>query len=153
MNAEHASRPPYREVQILLVEDDDVDAEAVCRAFEKVRIGNRIVRAKDGVEALCILRGEHQLQVGRPCVILLDLNLPRMNGIEMLRELRADPALSDRLVFVLTTSDTDSDKVAAYQEHVAGYVVKSRAGSDFAGLTQLLDHYWRIVEFPPERHL
>lgn len=142
-----ASEGPYRQVHILLVEDDDIDAEAIERAFRKARIANPIVRVRDGLEAIDALRGQ---RVDQPFLVLLDLNMPRMDGIEFLKAIRADESLHATIVFVLTTSNDDQDKLAAYQEHVAGYMVKSRAGKDFVNLIELLDHYWRVVEFPPE---
>lgn len=140
----------YRPVEILLVEDDSIDAEAITRAFRKAKVANPIVLAKDGQEALEILRGEGETSIGRPFLVILDLNMPRMNGLEFLHELRTDEALRSSIVFVLTTSDDDADKCAAYAEVIAGYMVKSRAGKDFVNLIELLDHYWRVVEFPPE---
>lgn len=139
-------------VTILLVEDDNIDAEAIRRAFLKAKIANPIVAVKDGIEALECLRGTGGGEpLPRPHLVLLDLNMPRMNGIEFLEEIRRDPDLCDSVVFVLTTSDDDRDKVAAYEKHVAGYIVKSKAGYDFMSMINLLDHYWRIVELPPER--
>ncbi|WP_425397224.1 response regulator [Aeoliella sp.] len=134
-------------VHILLVEDDDVDTEGIRRAFQRARIVNPLTRVIDGIEALEVLRSS---DISRPYLILLDLNLPRMNGIEFLEELRADDQLHDSVVFVLTTSDDDRDKVAAYEKQIAGYMVKARAGEDFMKLIGLLDHYWRVVELPPE---
>jgi len=137
-------------VNILLVEDDELDAEAIDRAFKKVRIGNPIHVVRDGLAALEKLRGQGGADpMPHPYLILLDLNLPRMNGIEFLAALRDDEALRDSIVFVLSSSDDDRDKLAAYEKHVAGYVVKSKAGEDFMNLIGMLDHYWRIVEFPP----
>lgn len=135
----------YKEVSILLVEDDDIDAMSIERALKKLRLANPYYRAVDGVEGLAILRNQG---VGRPFIILLDLNMPRMNGLEMLVELRKDPKLTDSVVFVLTTSNDDQDRAQAYKEHIAGYIVKSKLDSDFTELLQLLDHYWRLVELP-----
>ena len=137
-------------VTLLLVEDDAVDAEAIRRAFRQHRIANPFVVVRDGVEALAALRGEDGLEVEHPYVVLLDINMPRMNGLEFLEALRADPALHRTVVFVLTTSDRDEDKVAAYEHHVAGYILKSRAGEDFLEVVRLLKVYWRLVELPPE---
>ncbi len=138
-----------RTVHVLLVEDNDVDREAVRRAFDQNRIANPVVDARDGVEALEILRGENgRAPLPRPFLVLLDINMPRMNGIELLRELRADPALRDSIVFVLTTSKSDEDKMAAYEANVAGYIAKSEVGSGFVRLVTLLDHFWKVVEFP-----
>ncbi|ABE56879.1 response regulator receiver protein [Shewanella denitrificans OS217] len=139
----------YKEVSILLVEDDDIDAMSIERALKKLRLANPYYRAVDGVEGLAILRNQG---VGRPFIILLDLNMPRMNGLEMLVELRKDPKLTDSVVFVLTTSNDDQDRAQAYKEHIAGYIVKSKLDSDFTELLQLLDHYWRLVELPVDHN-
>jgi CheY-like chemotaxis protein len=136
-------------ISILLIEDDDIDAEAIQRAFKKQKIANPITRAVDGVEALELLRGEDKERtLNSPYIILLDINMPRMNGHEFLKELRADKALHGCVVFVLTTSDADRDVDQAYSQNVAGYIIKSRAGADFVNLTGLIDHYWRYIELP-----
>lgn len=138
--------PLTKPVTILLVDDDDVDAMGVERALKKLRIANPIIRARDGREALNLLRQEGAVE--RPYLILLDINMPRMNGIEMLSELRNDAALSSSVVFVLSTSDDDQDKVAAYSKHIAGYIVKKQVGDGFMRVMEMLDHYWRVVELP-----
>lgn len=138
-----------RTVTVLLVEDNVIEQEAVRRAFRRERIGNPVVSAVDGVEALALLRGSKAAEgVPRPYLVLLDLNMPRMSGLEFLAELRADPELKDSIVFVLTTSRSDEDRVASYNLNVAGYIVKSDVGAGFIRLIALLDHYWRVVEFP-----
>lgn len=134
---------------ILLVEDDDVAAEAVVRSLSKAQLRFPVVWAEDGEQALSALRGrDPKRTVPRPRVTLLDLNMPRMNGFEFLQHLRADPELSDDVVFVLTTSDAESDRERAYQEHVAGYMVKAAVGPQFARLAQLLDLYQRAIRLP-----
>ena len=139
-----------QEFNILLVEDDDLDVRAIQRAFSKSNICNQIYVAHDGEESLEMLRGTGDVQaVAPPHVILLDLNMPRMGGLEFLEELRKHPVLSDTIVFVLTTSDDDKDKVAAYRHHIAGYLLKSQAGSDFLSIIQMLEHFQISVEFPP----
>lgn len=138
-------------VNVLLVEDNDVDVEAVQRAFHKHKIANPVIVAKDGVEGLILLRKSGRGGVARPYLILLDLNMPRMSGIEFLKEVRRDPKLKDSIVFVLTTSKSDEDKVASYNLNVAGYMVKSDVGAGFLKLVEMLDHYWRVIEFPPEK--
>ncbi len=135
----------YKGATILLAEDDDIDAKIVERAFRKLRIANPIIRAKDGVMALELLRNG---TVSCPYIILLDLNMPKMGGLEMLEELRRDEKLSDSIVFVLTTSKDDEDKTAAYNQNIAGYIVKERLQNGFDELVKLLDYYWRIVELP-----
>lgn len=140
-----------RTIHILLVEDDAVDAEAIIRGFRRQRISNPFTVASDGIEALNALRGKdgHPL-LPRPYLILLDIKLPRMDGLEFLRLLRQDSDLKRSVVFVLTNSNRDEDKLAAYDERIAGYLIKSKAGKDFVHLIELLDTYWRVVEFPPD---
>ena len=137
------------QVQVLLVDDDDVDVDVVKRGFRKHKIANPIVVAQDGVEAIEILRGAGDRQpLPRPYVILLDLNMPRMNGIEFLKVLRQDPKLHDSIVFVLTTSENESDLLQAYNEHVAGYMVKSQVGPSFKNAIDMLSQYWTVVVLP-----
>lgn len=135
----------YKPAAILLVEDDDIDALSVIRAFSRLKIANPIVRAKDGIEALEILKNQ---EIEHPYLILLDLNMPRMGGLELLNTLRNDPSLETSVVFVLTTSKDDEDKLAAYKQHIAGYIVKEKLDDGFEYLVKLLDHYWRLVELP-----
>ncbi len=136
------------EVRILLVEDDDIDAMGVQRAFFKEKIANDILRAKDGVEALEILRGQSGNSIESPYIILLDLNMPRMNGLEFLEEIRKDEKLKESIVFVLTTSTDDQDITRSYSHSIAGYIVKSDAGRGFLNLVGMLDRYWHVVELP-----
>lgn len=133
-------------VTILLVDDDAVDVMAVKRALNKLKIANPVVHAKDGIEGLEILRSPEA--ISQPFIVLLDINMPRMNGIEMLAELRQDDALANVVVFILTTSHDEEDMIAAYQHHVAGYIVKKQVGDSFLNIMTMLDHYWRIVELP-----
>lgn len=140
-----------RAMQILLVEDDEIEAEAIRRSFRKYHLENVITVAADGLEALELLSGRTRSGLAlQPDLILLDLNMPRMSGLEFLDVLRQDPQLRRSIVFVLTTSNREEDKVAAYDRQVAGYLVKSQLGEDFLRLTQLLDTYWHTIEFPPE---
>jgi CheY-like chemotaxis protein len=134
---------------ILLVEDDDVAAEGVERSLRKHALDLPLVWAENGQVALEILRGEHPSKsVDNGVIILLDLNMPRMNGFEFLRELRADPRLKQDVVFVLTTSDSDHDRTRAYHSNIAGYMVKSAVGPQFAKLTRLLQDYRDSVKLP-----
>jgi CheY-like chemotaxis protein len=135
----------YKEVSLLIVDDDDIDAIALERALRKLRLLNSVFRARDGREALELLRGRI---VPAPYIILLDLNMPRMNGLEFLEALRTDPRLTHVVVFVLTTSKSDEDLVAAYRKHVAGYVFKQHMDRDFLEVMGLIEHYWRLVELP-----
>jgi CheY-like chemotaxis protein len=136
-------------VTIVLVEDDDGDAKAVQRAFKKAKIANPIRRAIDGMDALALLRGtEGQSRLPPPYVLLVDLNMPRMSGIQLVEQIRQDPDLRRAIVFILTTSKCDDDKAAAYDLNVAGYIVKEKAGDDFLNLIAMIDSFWRIVEMP-----
>jgi len=133
-------------LNILLVEDDEVDVMNVKRAFQKAHITNPLFVAGNGLEALEMLRGSEIPKQRR--LVLLDLNMPRMNGIEFLRELRKDPELSATAVVVLTTSTMDRDKFDAYNLNIAGYLVKPVTFSDFVELMTTLNKYWALVELP-----
>jgi CheY-like chemotaxis protein len=134
---------------ILLVEDDDVAAESVMRSLRKIGMQFPVVWVEDGLAALRVLHGQDPARhIQRPLVVLLDLNMPRMNGFEFLQALRADPDLCDEVVFVLTTSDADTDRTRAYHEQIAGYMVKSAVGPQFSKLAQLLLSYASAVKLP-----
>jgi CheY-like chemotaxis protein len=138
----------YKEVSIFVVDDDDIDAIALERALHKLRLLNTIQRARDGREALEMLRSG---AISAPYIILLDLNMPRMGGIEFLQILRTDPLLTHAVIFVLTTSKSDEDLVSAYHEHVAGYILKQHMDRDFLEVIGLIEHYWRLVELPTHK--
>jgi CheY-like chemotaxis protein len=134
-----------RELHILLVDDDEVDVMNVQRAFEKNRITNPVHVASNGIEALAKLRDG---SVGARRLVLLDLNMPRMNGIEFLRTIRADEALRPTCVVVLTTSNEERDKVEAYRLNVAGYLLKPVTFVNFVDVMATLNKYWTLVEMP-----
>ena len=137
------------DLSIVLVEDDDVAAESVMRGLNRSGVSAPVVWAQDGEMALRVLRSaDPERRAQRPRVVLLDLNMPRMNGFEFLQHVRADPVLRDEVVFVLTTSDTDADRMRAYHENVAGYMVKASVGPQFAKLAQLLQSYRLVVRLP-----
>ena len=133
-------------LNILLVEDDEVDVMNVRRAFQKNHITNPLFVAGDGLEALEVLRGGRVPRDRR--LVLLDLNMPRMNGLEFLRELRADPELAHTPVVVLTTSNEERDKVDAYGLKVAGYLLKPVTFGNFCEVMTALNKYWTLVELP-----
>lgn len=133
-------------LNILLVDDDEVDVMNVKRAFAKAHITNPLYVAHDGLQALEQLRAG-DFQCDRR-LVLLDLNMPRMNGIEFLRELRKDPVLHATPVVVLTTSDDERDKVDAYNLNVAGYLLKPVTFASFVEIMAALNKYWTLVELP-----
>jgi CheY-like chemotaxis protein len=133
-------------LNILLVEDDRVDVMNVKRAFERNRITNPLYVAADGLEALEMLRNG-QVPAERR-LVLLDLNMPKMNGIEFLRELRADPEHQLTPVVVLTTSNDERDKIEAYNLNVAGYLLKPVTFVNFVEVMAALNKYWTLVELP-----
>jgi CheY-like chemotaxis protein len=136
-------------VQLLHVEDDDLCLMGLNRAFRAAKITNPVSFAHDGIEALEMLRGTNgRPRLPRPFLILLDLNMPRMDGIEFLKELRKDEELRKSIVFIMTTSDANEDKVKAYNLGVAGYILKSNPANAFLEAAALLETYCRVVEFP-----
>lgn len=137
-------------VNILQIEDNEVDVRAMRRAFRKHRIDNPLRVARDGIEALSILNGERGDPLERPHVILLDLNLPRMNGLEFLQHLRRDDRLRKTVVFVLTTSSRVQDRAEAYSLNAAGFIRKDQVGVGFEGLVEMLNSYLKVVDLPDE---
>ena len=133
-------------LNILLVDDDSVDVMNVQRAFKKSNIQSAIYVASDGEQALAMLHEGRVPATNR--LILLDLNMPRMNGLEFLRAIRSDPELSYTPVVVLTTSNDDRDRVQSYAHHVAGYLLKPVTSPAFVELMSALNAYWARVELP-----
>ena len=130
---------------ILLVEDDNIDAMTVRRAMKDLKVTNELIRVGDGEKALEYLRdGSTQ----NPCLILLDLNMPKMNGIEFLKIAKADEDLKKIPVVVLTTSDEQRDIVESFELSVAGYMVKSADYSNFVEMIRVINLYWTLSEMP-----
>lgn len=138
-------------INILLVEDDEVDVMNVQRAFKKYKITNPLYIAANGLEALAMLRSQNgkppQVPESRR-LVLLDLNMPKMNGLEFLQELRKDKQLKSTPVVVLTTSDEDKDRIEAYNLNIAGYILKPVTFSNFAEVMITLNKYWALCEMP-----
>ena len=138
-------------INILLVEDDEVDVMNVKRAFKKYKITNPLYIAGNGIEALEMLRSQNNQSSIIPekrRLVLLDLNMPKMNGIEFLNEIRNDDNLKRTPVIVLTTSDEDKDRIEAYNLNVAGYILKPVTFSNFAEVMITLNKYWTLCEMP-----
>ena len=136
-----------RITHILLVEDDEVDVMNVCRAFERNKIANPVHVAGNGIEGLRMLR-DGTVPEGRR-LVLLDLNMPRMDGLEFLVHLRDDPVLHSTQVIVLTTSNAEEDRIRAYEQNIAGYVLKHDSAQNFPDTIGVLAAYWRLIKFPP----
>jgi len=132
-----------QEVNILLVEDDEIDVKALLRAFKKLKIANPVTVAKDGIEGWEALQ-----KLPRPYLVILDINMPRMNGIELLEKIRASEKYHDSIVFVLTTSTDDEDKFDAFKLNAAGYMLKADMGKSFIQAIEMIEQYWKVVEFP-----
>jgi len=133
-------------LHILLVDDDEVDVMNVQRAFKRNNISNPLYVANNGLEALDMLRGPAAIP-GPRRLILLDLNMPKMSGLEFLRAIREDPALRPLTVVVLTTSDDERDRIEAYNLNVAGYILKPVTFTAFVEAMATLNKYWTINEF------
>lgn len=135
---------------ILLVDDDDVAVEAMLRSMKKANIQHLVTVAEDGQVAIDILRGQHPTRkIKTPVIVLLDINMPRLNGFEFLDIVRSDPALKHTIIFMLTTSNDESDRIKAYNKNIAGYITKSAVGHQFKNLFQLLESYAKAVSLPP----
>jgi CheY-like chemotaxis protein len=130
---------------ILLVEDDDLDAKTVQRALKELHVANPLARVTNGEEALAWLRHPGN---GTPGIILLDLRLPVMNGVEFLQAAKADEHLRSIPVVVLTTSRLDEDKLATFNLSVAGYMVKPVDYSQFVEVVRAINLYWTLSETP-----
>lgn len=132
---------------ILLVEDDTVDAMAVKKAFQHLRIKNKVAHVTNGEEALDYLRNKDN---PRPQIILLDLNMPRMSGIEFMKIAKADDVLKRIPVIVLTTSQADQDRIETFKLGVAGYIMKPMDHSAFIDMMDKIHQYWELTLFPED---
>lgn len=137
-------------ITILHVEDDQVDKMVIERVIKRLNLTNNLLHASNGEEALDILRGTNgKVKLEQlPQIILLDINMPKMNGLEFLKELRNDHSISFISVFVLTTSNDDYDRKEAYEHNVAGYFLKPVDISQFESTFQTLSNFWKICVWP-----
>ena len=135
---------------ILLVEDNDDDADLTAMAFREANISNPIVRVRDGVEALALLHGAAaEASAPLPVVVLLDLKLPKVGGIEVLKSIRASEATKHLPVVVLTSSDEDRDRFEAYAHFANSYVRKPVDYDAFVEASRELGLYWTVTNIPP----
>ena len=130
---------------VLLVEDDDVDAMTVKRALKDLRVTNPLAHTLNGEEALQYLRNEENK---KPCIILLDLNMPRMNGIEFMQALKVDDKLRKIPIVVLTTSREERDKLESFKLGAAGYMLKGIDYKNFVEIIRTISLYWTLSELP-----
>lgn len=140
-----------RTVNVLLIEDDEIDAMGIKRAFRLNKMANLANVARNGLEALQMLRGSKEAAPAVPrdrLLIISDINMPKMNGIEFLRELRKDAKLASIPVILLTTSDEDRDRTNAYDLNVAGYILKPVMFSRLTEIVGAIGKYWRFSEIP-----
>lgn len=135
-----------RITNILLVDDDTVDVMNLERAFSRGSISNPVFVASNGVDALSLLRSPSFPK--NRVLVLLDINMPKMNGMEFLRALRQDPDLAATTVVVLTTSNEERDRLEAYRLNVAGYLLKPINSSSFVELASAMNKYWSLMEMP-----
>jgi CheY-like chemotaxis protein len=138
-------------VSVLLVEDDPGDVMLVREAFSEHKVGNVLSVVSDGVEAIKFVRGEGKYAtLERPDLILLDLNLPRKSGTEVLAEIKSDPKLSTIPVVVLTTSQAEEDVLRSYEMHANAYVTKPVDFERFGEIVRQIDDFFvGIVKLPP----
>ncbi len=137
------------DVAVLLVDDNDFDVKRVLRGFEKLGDTRAVKRARDGIEALEILRGEADSEKSTgPMVVMLDLNMPRMGGLEFLDEVRNDEQLCSTPVFVVTTSDFHQDIKAAHSRMISGYFVKPDTSDEMINVLKILSEYWDTAIYP-----
>jgi chemotaxis family two-component system response regulator Rcp1 len=140
-------------IEVLLVEDNPGDVRLTREALKEGKVRNNLSVARDGVEALAFLRreGEHAA-APRPDVILLDLNLPRKDGREVLEEIKADPSLRSIPVVILTSSEAERDIVQAYALHANCYITKPVDLDQFITVVKSIEDFWfTIVKLPPEQ--
>ncbi|MBI4206498.1 MAG: response regulator [Betaproteobacteria bacterium] len=138
--------------RILLVEDDPVDAEMTLKALEAHHLANEVLHLRDGAEALgfLFLRGEFSGRPdGNPAVVLLDLKMPKVDGLEVLRQIKGDPGLKQIPVVVMTSSREDRDLQAAYRLGVNAYVVKPVKFPEFVDAVKQVGAFWAVLNEPP----
>lgn len=136
-------------VNVLVVDDDKIVVRGLRRAAEKMGLSLAVHSAIDGLEALKMLKGEDEAApIPNPYIVLLDLNMPRMNGHEFLKSIRQDPALQSMIIFVHTTSSHETDISDAYKHNIAGYMVKSDALDGMSKTLAMLDSYNERVCLP-----
>jgi CheY-like chemotaxis protein len=136
------------DVSVLLVDDDEVDRRSLIRALRKHGMTNEFVEAGDGLAALELIRNHGPQELRWPYIILLDINMPRMDGLQFLAEVRSDEELQHLVVLVLTSSDDERDLTAAYQHSIAGYILKATPRTGLYQVAALVDAMSETITFP-----
>jgi CheY-like chemotaxis protein len=132
---------------ILIVEDDKIDAMTIKRALREIKVLNDTIHLENGEEALTYLRNKDTLN---PCIILLDLNMPKMNGIEFLKEKAIDKTIRKIPVVVLTTSKDERDRIISFDLGIAGYMLKPVDYQQFVEVIKTIDLYWSLSQIPED---
>ncbi|MGB7567382.1 MAG: response regulator [Chitinivibrionales bacterium] len=146
------NEPTQRSIRILLVEDSPSDAKLAVKALSLAKMTNQVDHVEDGVEAMEFLRRKGKYSgASRPDLVLLDLNLPRKDGREVLEELKADPDLKTIPVVVLTTSKEEQDILRSYQLHANCYITKPVNFERFIEVVQSIEHFWLSVVVLPAK--
>ncbi|PCI62425.1 MAG: two-component system response regulator [Kordiimonadales bacterium] len=135
----------YDKIPVLIVDDDHLDVMAIERALQQVALKNPISRVSNGVEALAYLRKKVSTLKKLNAIILLDINMPQMNGHEFLEEVGKDPDLHNLIIFIITTSDDPRDKLAIFDDQVAGYILKTSSIGGYENIANQLQKYIRTV--------
>ena len=130
---------------ILLIEDDIIDAMTVKRALKELKVSNPVIRVENGEKAIAYLKDKNNV---RPTIILLDLNMPKMNGLEFLKIVKADPRFNFIPVIVLTTSGDEKDKIETFKHSIAGYMIKPVDYNQFVETIRTIERYWTLSELP-----
>lgn len=139
----------YDPVKFMIVDDDEVSVMKIKRAISKANLSNPVTVATDGIEALEILRGDGAYdELAPPYIVTLDINMPRMDGHEFLQEIRKDPKLRKVIVFVLTTSSNEADVMAAYDQNVAGYILKENSEHGLMEKINMIETFSNLVVLP-----
>lgn len=133
---------------ILIVEDDDIDVRVFKRGLKKCDVENPVVVAYNGKEAFELLSQKSPSQVKKPYIVILDLNMPIMDGFDFLKSIRSHKELADTVVFVLTTSSAEADRKRAYENYVAGYMLKNEAGDSRLAHIKMIKRYLQSVKLP-----
>ena len=146
-------RSGEREIEFVLVEDNEDDVLLIRESFEDAELPHKLHVCADGQQALDFLRGTASQRGKKPLIVLLDINLPKKSGLEILEELKSDPALSHLPVVMLTTSDRKSDVLRSYRKGACSYITKPADYSEFRRVVEQLAGYWTIVSTPPPPHV